>query len=459
MTRFGTTAPDTDPAVQRLMVESRAQLESSPESDERRVEIVAAVAFVAVAISFAALLGPTRPFDPWLAAALVGLYALATRIEFQMGSGWTDPSQLVFVPMLFLLPTELVPALVAAALLLARIPEYRSGAVHVERSLLRIGDAWYSVWPVAVLVLAGATSVEWGDWPVYLGALAAQFGFDFATTTVRVRLGLGVPVKELAPELGAIYLVDALLSPIALVAAVAAADATWAFLLVAPLIALIGVFAREREARIEGALTLSGAYRGTAHLLGELLSASDEYTGTHTRSVVVLAHQVGVELGLDAKTMNEIEFGALLHDVGKFSVPNEIINKPGGLDRDEWEQMKGHTVDGEEMIRRIGGTLGEVGAIVRSHHEHVDGNGYPDGLRGEQIPIASRVIAACDAFNAMITDRPYRAAMSVAEAVAELRDKAGSQFDPAVVTALLGVVGPWEVPSPELAAGEYALAS
>jgi HD-GYP domain-containing protein (c-di-GMP phosphodiesterase class II) len=102
--------------------------------------------------------------------------------------------------------------------------------------------------------------------------------------------------------------------------------------------------------------------------------------------------------------------------------------------------MRAHTADGEAMLERIGGMLSEVGTVVRGHHERYDGTGYPDGLAGEAIPIASRVIACCDAFNAMTTDRPYRGAMSTSAAIAELNDNSGSQFDPRVVEALIVVV-------------------
>jgi putative nucleotidyltransferase with HDIG domain len=444
MDAIGTTKPDTDPALQRLMVASRSQLSERLLDRERLIEVASALAFVVVAAAIAAIAPATRAFDPAMAAALVALYALATRVEFQMGTGWTDPSQLVFVPMLFLLPTEAVPLLVALALLASRTTDYFHGEVHLNRVVPRIGDAWYSVWPVLVLLATGATSPDWADWPIYLAALAAQLGLDLLTTTARVTYALRVPWRTLLDELRAIYLVDVLLAPAGLVVAFAAASEPAAILTVLPLIALIGLFARERSARIENALTLSSTYRGTAHLLGEVLSTNDEYTGSHSRSVLVIAHQVGVALELDEAALREIEFGALLHDVGKMAVPNEILNKPGRLTPEEMEIMQTHTLEGARMLGRIGGVLEEVGEIVRSHHEHWDGNGYPDGLRGEEIPIAARVIACCDAFNAMTTDRPYRQAMGVDDAVAELRANAGTQFDPRVVDALIAVVSGWE---------------
>jgi len=123
--------------------------------------------------------------------------------------------------------------------------------------------------------------------------------------------------------------------------------------------------------------------------------------------------------------------------VGKVRVPNSIINKPGPLTAEERSVMERHTIEGERLLLRVGGLLGEIGRIVRSCHERYDGNGYPDGLRGEEIPLLARIVACCDAFNAMTSDRSYRRAMPVEEAVAELRRVSGTQFDPRVVDALI----------------------
>ncbi len=455
MSAISTPAPDGDPVLQRLIVESRARLPERMRARERAVDLVAAGAFVVVAAAMAIAFEPSRALEPAIAVALVACYALASRVEFAMGSGWAVPTQLVFVPMLFLLPTATVPLFVAAALLVSRMPEYLRGSVHTERALIRVAEAWYAVWPALVLSLAGATAVDLADWPVYVAALAAQFGLDLGLTVLRVRITLEIGVRSLLEEMRAIYLVDALLTPVGFLAALAATESEWAFLCVVPLVGLIAIFAREREGRIDNAVTLSSAYRGTALLLGEVLSNSHEYTGAHSRSVVVLAHQVAGELGLDEGQLREVEFGALLHDVGKMAIPVAILNKPAALTDDEMGLMRTHTIEGERMLSRIGGVLGEAGEIVRSHHEHFDGRGYPDGLSGERIPVASRVIACCDAFNAMTTDRPYRAAMPVGEAIAELRANAGTQFDPVVVAAVIDVVEGWagEPPGePELVA-------
>jgi HD-GYP domain-containing protein (c-di-GMP phosphodiesterase class II) len=126
--------------------------------------------------------------------------------------------------------------------------------------------------------------------------------------------------------------------------------------------------------------------------------------------------------------------------VGKLRIPNEIINKAGPLTPEEFDVVKRHTIEGERLLHRVGGLLGEIGRIVRSCHERYDGSGYPDGLKGEQIPALARIVACCDAYNAMTTDRSYRKAMPQHEAVGELRRNSGTQFDPAVVEALVTVV-------------------
>jgi HD-GYP domain-containing protein (c-di-GMP phosphodiesterase class II) len=136
----------------------------------------------------------------------------------------------------------------------------------------------------------------------------------------------------------------------------------------------------------------------------------------------------------------DAEFAALLHDVGKIKIPAEIINKPGKLTDEEFELIKTHTVEGEKLLAQVGGLLGNVGRIVRSCHEDWDGTGYPDGLAGTAIPRVARIVRCCDAFSAMTTDRSYRKAMPLEEAVAELLRCSGTDFDPDVVEALTAAV-------------------
>jgi HD-GYP domain-containing protein (c-di-GMP phosphodiesterase class II) len=404
---------------------------------ERVTESMTAAAFLVTAVAMAALVPSERSFDPFLAGTLVAVYAIMARVRFPIGHGFTIPTELVLVPMLFLVPAGTVPLLVAAGMLLGSLPEYLSGDRHPSRVLVGVGDAWHSMGPAAVIAAAGLGAPQLGDWPILLLALAAQLAIDSADATVREWAGLGISPKLQPSLLGWVTLVDVLLAPVGLLVAIAAYPQPYAVVLVLPLAGLMFVFALERGARVRQAIELSRAYRGTTLLLSDVLEQDDEYTGLHSRSVVSLSVAVADSMGLSSKQLRNVEFGALLHDVGKIAVPKEIINKAGPLTDDEWLVIKTHTIEGQRMLDRVGGLLSDVGQIVRSSHEKWDGSGYPDGLIGDAIPVESAIVACCDAFNAMTTDRSYRAAMSLNEAIDELRANAGTQFSPAVVDALL----------------------
>ena len=152
-----------------------------------------------------------------------------------------------------------------------------------------------------------------------------------------------------------------------------------------------------------------------------------------------MAKKVGRSMGLDPRDVERVGAAALLHDIGKVAIPDHILNKPGKLTEEEWVLMREHPVIGERILRAIPG-MADVARIVRHEHESFDGSGYPDGLAGEQIPIGSRIILACDTYHAMTSDRPYRARRSHGEAIAELARCAGRQFDPKVTETLIGLL-------------------
>jgi HD-GYP domain-containing protein (c-di-GMP phosphodiesterase class II) len=321
------------------------------------------------------------------------------------------------------------------------VPEYARGRTPVDRSVLRFVNSWHAFGAALVLVIAGQPEPTPRHLPVYGLALVAQFAFDFGSTALRDLLGLGVRPLNLVRFMVWIWAVDSALTPIAIVAALGCRAHPWLVISALPLIALLAYFARERQVRIDHALELSTAYRGTALLLGDVVEADDAYTGLHSRDVVSLVLDVCDLLGVEGSERRDAEFAALLHDVGKIKIPSEIISKPGKLTDEEFELIKTHTVEGERLLAQVGGLLGNVGRIVRSCHEDWDGSGYPDGLRGEEIPRVARIVRCCDAFSAMTTDRSYRKALPVADAVAELRRCSGTDFDPAVVDALTAVTG------------------
>ena len=201
-------------------------------------------------------------------------------------------------------------------------------------------------------------------------------------------------------------------------------------------VAIANPDADEELARLQEA----DASPAAVQALAAAIDARDNRMAGHSEQVVRLATGVALLLGLPADAVERIGHGALLHDVGKLAIPPEILQKDGALDDAEWDVMAEHPVLGEGILRRLP-QLAPLAPIVRHEHEHWDGSGYPDGLSGSQIPIGSRIVLACDAYVAMIAERPYRAALAQSDAIEELRARAGSQFDPQVVEALLDLLG------------------
>ena len=393
-------------------------------------------AFLATASALPFVVSSSRSPSALIVAALVLSYAAASCARFEAGTGLFLPTQLVLVPMLFLLPLGYVPLAICAGLLLGAAADHFRSGVPLERVLLVPLNSWHSLGPVAVLAVGGVTRPTLSEWPIYVGALGAQLAVDYLVQAPRQKYVNGVPLLLAAKFMLSSFFVDVALAPIGLLAALVAVDQPIAISFVLPLVGLLVVFARERQVRIDHALELSHAYRGTALLLGDVVEADDAYTGSHSRDVVTLVLDVCDRLGVSGRERRDTEFAALLHDVGKIKIPAEIINKPAKLTDEEFELIKTHTLEGERLLSQVGGLLGNVGRIVRSCHEDWDGTGYPDRLIGEDIPLAARIVRCCDAYSAITTDRPYRKARSAHEAIAELRRCAGTDFDPAVVEAL-----------------------
>lgn len=190
------------------------------------------------------------------------------------------------------------------------------------------------------------------------------------------------------------------------------------------------VFKQERARAQE----LRESYKATVRALSNAVEARDAYTGKHAERVTAYGIVLARACGLDTDLRPEVEFGFLLHDVGKVGVPDAILFKPGPLSREEFSLIARHPVLGSEILRDVA-FLGDGALVVRHHHERWDGSGYPDGLAGEAIPAPARIFAVADALDAITTDRPYRPAAGFAAAREEIRAVAGSQFDPAVVAA------------------------
>ncbi len=409
-----------------------------------RPELLSHVVLAALVVAGVAglwVLDPGATPPSTVIAAMIALQAIAGVVQFEVGTGYTVPTLPVLMVMLFQLPPAWVPICVAAGFAVTLIIKVLRRQRHPARILLAPGHALNAVAPAAVMLWLAPAAPSWAEPGVVLAAFTAYVAWDALTSFVVDLLAYGARLRELLGPASWVYLVDLMLAPVGFAAAIAADGSPFAaaaFLL--PLFALLATFAGERKERIDQALQLSRAYRGTAMLLGDVVEADDAYTGSHSRDVVELAVEVGRRMGLETGQLRNLEFAALLHDVGKIAVPNEIVNKPGKLDADEWAIMKRHTIDGQRMLEGVGGVLADVGAIVRASHEDYDGTGYPDGVAGDAIPIEARICAACDALSAMTTDRAYRSAMSLEGAIDELQRCAGSQFDPAVVVELVDVL-------------------
>jgi putative two-component system response regulator len=201
----------------------------------------------------------------------------------------------------------------------------------------------------------------------------------------------------------------------------------------------------ELVARVRSALRLKALYDNlddadqVIFSLAAAVEAKDSYTDQHTHRVAAAARQLGDRMELPEDWLDSLFRGGLVHDIGKIGIPDQVLRKPTKLDPRELNKMRQHPVIGERIVRplRSGGTLLP---IIRHHHENWDGSGYPDGLKGREIPLLARIVAACDAFDALISDRPYRKGRPIQEAVTCLVDGAGAQWDPEVIDLLVAEV-------------------
>ena len=207
----------------------------------------------------------------------------------------------------------------------------------------------------------------------------------------------------------------------------------------------MGVLARlvaeqlEREELESERRRLEARAAGMGALLAALV-ARDGYTGAHSEAVVEHALAVAHRMGLPEEGVDAVEQVALLHDIGKIGVGDAVLSKPGPLNDAEWEIIKTHPAIGEKIVASTK-SLSHLAPAIRADHERWDGKGYPDGLSGEEIPVASRIVLACDAFHAMTSDRPYRKALATEAALEEIRKGAGTQFCPCTVKALVATLG------------------
>jgi putative nucleotidyltransferase with HDIG domain len=426
--------------LDRYVEESRARRPLPLAPRERLAFRSVALFYLAATLAGALLLPWNRDFDPLLALALLALHTLLASVTFEIGRGFATADQLATVAIVYLMPLPLVAPLVMLGYLLSDLPPVLRRRVHPDRLWQVPGNADAALAAAAAVALVGPDVRGTEAVAVLAAAFVAQCAALALTSMVIYRIGYGTPVRAAVRAVAYVIWVDTLLWPFAALLAVGADHFAPALLAPVPLAWLLHVFARERAERYGAAVELNRAYRGTVMVLTDVVEAGDSYTAEHSRSVVALAEAVADELGVPADGRQELEFAALLHDVGKLAIPREILDKPAALTPAEFELIKTHTLEGERMLARVGGLLARVGRIVRSCHERWDGAGYPDGLREEEIPLEARIVFCCDAYNAMTTDRPYRRSIGRDAALREIGINAGTQFDPRIAAALRAVV-------------------
>jgi len=201
----------------------------------------------------------------------------------------------------------------------------------------------------------------------------------------------------------------------------------------------------EVQARVRSLLRVKAAYdamdnaESVIFALAQAVDAKDSYTEAHTERVAIRARRLGATVGLTGSDLTDLYRGGMIHDIGKIGVPDAILLKPGKLDPDEWEIMRRHPVIGEQIARPLRSAANLL-AIIRHHHENFDGTGYPDGLAGNDIPLVARITAVSDAYDAMVSDRPYRSGMPQEKAIRILTEGAGTQWDASLVATFIGTV-------------------
>jgi len=357
---------------------------------------------------------------PFLFALTLGLAWL--RVPLRRG-GFTSLHFLGAVAAAYLFP-PLEAALIAGLALPPAKP------LRPERELFNRGQ----------LALAGALASVGAGAPFPLSLLLPPVFYlsaNLTLTALLFTLGLGKSLTEVRRNLAPFVLSYGALSPLALLLArvLEKAPLTGVPYLDALFVAVGGVYVYDlwRKTR-----RLEEAILAILETTVRLLEAKDPYTAHHSERVAAIALDIGREMGLSPGLLESLEAGARLHDVGKVAIPDTLLRKEGGLSPEEWAAMREHPVAGAKALAPVASLLGkEAVEIARHQHERWDGEGYPDGLRGERIPLLARIVAVADAYEAMTSDRPYRRALSPEEAARRIREGAGSQFDPEVAEAFL----------------------
>jgi diguanylate cyclase (GGDEF)-like protein len=300
---------------------SRLRVRSHLHGRERSVTIVLAAAFLGAAVACAALVSSPTAFSPWIAALVLVVYAPVSQVEFEIGPGTVVPTELVLVPMLFVLPPQWVPLVVAGGLVLGGVLERVRSRRHEARLAVLLCSAWHSMGPALVIALFAPGPPEWSAVPVYLAAVAAQFACDAGSVLVRHGLGRGVPVSSLAPPLATVAATDLALAPVALALAFVAVDQPLALLCVLPLAGLLFVLGAERRRRIDDTIELGRAIEDAARV-----ARSDPLTGVGNR----LAWQEAVAVAAERYELDATGASFVLVDLNGLKETNDTLGHDTG---------------------------------------------------------------------------------------------------------------------------------
>jgi diguanylate cyclase (GGDEF)-like protein len=346
-----------DSAERGLVEEKRTRLPTPLSGRDRWASIFFGGMLLLTASAMGALLPWNRGLSLPLAAAFVLAYAVVSRVEFEIGTGSGVPTQLLLVPMLFALPTPLVPLLVAVGYILGGSVDHLRGRVHAQRSFVLLTSCWHAVGPALVLSLWGPSSPSWRDWPIYALALAAQFAFDFASSSAREWLAFGISPKVLLPILVWVFAIDSLLAPVGLLAAMS--STSLAFVLVLPLVGLLAILTRERRMRIDQALALAEAHEGASRQ-----ARLDVLTGLGNR----LAWDEALALAEGDRVSLDEPMSLIVLDMDGLKLANDTRGHEFGdeLLRRFAEVVRDSVRDGD-LVARIGGD--ELGVLLTNADE------------------------------------------------------------------------------------------
>ena len=367
-------ADDREPADEiDLLRQGKPQHAQAPPRRELLVECAVAALFLAVALAMGLGLDAERDWHLGHTLALCGLFALAIRLNFDVGAGYTSPVQLVFVPMLLLLPTPWVPLLVCASWMAGKLSDHLSGRAHPAKAIYVPGNSWFAVGPALVLVLLDAQTPEWSDWPVYVLAIAAQIAFDLVASHLREWAGRGIAPRLQLRIFGWLMLIDVLLWPLGLLAAFAADDVDFLFLLLVPPAGLLVVFAQERAGRIDSALRLYESEREAVRSREALIAGASHEILTHLAAVMGISRHLG--------RLDDARRGEALATMDRELVQLRHLGRQF-VDYTRLKAGRQPTVRLRDVLVR--GVLDEVaGAFVTRAEVNVD---VPDGLKVRADP-------------------------------------------------------------------------